>query len=222
MPIRNKFVFSPSRYCRSRYRFLPILLCITALFFAGACGTASTAPDDPLDNYEEVTPATVLDTPGPVRTGTYNPEQVDRGKYMVELLGCPSCHTDGALAGVPNSRRFLAGSRTGIAYTNPLKNQNPGVLYPANLTPDKETGIGTWSDDDILRVLRTGVTPEGRHTLSVMPWTSYARLSDEDANAIVAYLRSLPPVHHQVPENVQPGQKAEEPYVHFGVYRSKQ
>ena len=164
-----------------------------------------------------------MDAPAPdrSRTGNYTAEQVKRGQYMVALLGCTSCHTDGALVGAPDSRRFLAGSDTGIAYSNPLKQKYPGVVYPANLTPDMETGLGAWTDEDILQMLRNGVTPDGRHTLSVMPWTAYSRLSDEDARAIVAYLRGLPPVHHKVPENVAPGQKATEPYVHFGVYQSR-
>ena len=55
-----------------------------------------------------------------------------------------------------------------------------------------------------------------------MPWPAYAQLSDEDINAIVAYLRSLPPVRHQVPANVPPGNEASAPYVHFGVYQSLQ
>lgn len=217
---RYIFVSSPSLPVRNSYRFFN-LLCLIFLIFTGSC--TATASHNPLDDYEELTPAVVMDAPSPdpARASAYDPELVARGKYMVELLGCPSCHTDGALAGVPDQRRFLAGSRTGIAYTNPLKQKNPGVLYPANLTPDKETGLGTWTDEGIIQVLRTGIAPDGRHTLSVMPWTSYAGLIDNDARAIVAYLRSLPPVRHAIPENVPPGQKAAEPYVHFGVYQSK-
>ena len=217
---KHNFVSSTSLHNRHLHRFFNVL-CFIFLIFIGSC--TNTTPYNPLNDYEELTPATVMDAPSPdpTRAGSYDPEQVKRGQYMVELLGCPSCHTDGALVGIPNNKRFLAGSHTGIAYTNPLKQKNPGVLYPANLTPDPETGLGNWTDESILQILRTGITPDGRHTLSVMPWTSYARLSDQDANAIVAYLRSLPPVHHEVPKDVAPGQKATEPYVHFGVYQSK-
>ena len=133
-----------------------------------------------------------------------------------------SCHTDGALIGDPDFDRWLAGSRVGIAYSNPLKYKKPGVLYPSNLTPDNETGIGSWSAAEIEGAIRSGVDQHGRHQLAVMPWPAYAKLSDDDMASIVAYLQSLAPVRHAIPENVAPGDEAIEPYVHFGVYRSRQ
>ena len=104
-----------------------------------ACAT----PPDPLDDFEALTPTTIMDAPAPAKNGSsrYSEEQVDKGKYLVELLGCGSCHTDKALIGEPQSERLLAGSSVGIAYSNPLTEKNPGVLYPANLTPDYKTGI---------------------------------------------------------------------------------
>ena len=183
---------------------------------------AVISQEDPFARFEEQNPVTDLDAPepDPERARAYTTERVNHGRYLVELLGCGSCHTDGALIGKPDNGRLLAGSRVGISYSNPLTQKNPGVLYPANLTPDDETGLGTWTDDQIRQVLQTGIDPEGRHTLSVMPWTTYAKLSRNDALAIVAYLRSLAPVQHKVPDNVTPGSPATEPYIHFGVYRS--
>ena len=192
-----------------------ILIGLFMLIFA-----ACTTTYNPLNEYVEVTPAVVeVPSPGPVDAISYAPERIARGKYMVELLNCGSCHTDQALLGKPDKARFLAGSRVGIAYSNPLKEKFPGVLYPANLTPDPETGLGKWTDEQILQILRTGIDPYGYHTLSVMPWTVYSKLSEEDAQAIVAFLRSLPAVKHKVPANVLPGSKAIEPFVHFGVYQ---
>ena len=155
------------------------------------------------------------------RSGSYDARQVRHGKYLVEILTCGSCHTDGALIGEPDSSRQLAGSDIGIAWSNPLENKFPGVIYPSNLTSDMATGIGSWSDDEVLEMIRYGIDRHGRQQLSVMPWPAYTKLTDEDAQSIVAYLRSLAAIQHRVPDNVEPGTKAKAPYVHFGVYRSR-
>lgn len=70
-------------------------------------------------------------------------------------------------------------------------------------------------------MIRTGIDNHGRRHLSVMPWPGYSRMTNEDATAIVAFLRSLKVVRYKVPDNVIPGEKATAPFVHFGVYRSK-
>jgi hypothetical protein len=146
---------------------------------------------------------------------------VERGRYLVGLLGCGSCHTDGALVGTPDMAHLLAGSNTGIAYSNPLAVRDPGIVYPANITPDIETGIGSWSVDEIVAMIVGGVDKHSGQTLPVMPWPSYANIVREDAEAMAAYLLSLPPVRHRVPENVRPGRRATAPFVHFGVYQSR-
>lgn len=145
--------------------------------------------------------------------------RVARGQYLVALLGCGTCHTDGALMGAPQPERLLAGSSVGIAWSDPLVQALPGVVFPANLTPDRDTGIGNWTARELVQVLRSGIDRGGRQHLPVMPWPAYARLSDDDAGAIAAYLLSLPPVRHEVPTNVSPGQRTDSTYVHFGVYR---
>jgi hypothetical protein len=176
---------------------------------------------NPLEDYEEVTPITRLETPAARSNDQFSEEELARGRYLVGLLGCGSCHTNGALVGTPNNAQLLAGSDTGIAYSNPFANRNPGIVYPANLTPDVETGIGSWSLEDIIRMLQTGVDNHSGQTLPVMPWPSYANISSEDSRAIAGYLLNLPPVRHKVPDNVRPGQRATFPYVHFGVYQSR-
>jgi mono/diheme cytochrome c family protein len=191
------------------------------LMFIGGC--AAGAGDSYLDNVEEVNASTVIDAPRavPGRYAPANRGQVERGEYLVELLGCGACHTDGALVGEPDAQRLLAGSTTGIAFTSPLHEDNPGVVYPPNITPDSETGIGDWSDMQIADAIRSGV---GRHMIrriTTMPWPGYSRISDDDIAAIVSYLRSIEPVSHRVPERVAPGQQAENLFVYFGVYRSK-
>lgn len=185
----------------------------------GACATSV----NPVEDMREIKPAGMLDAPSvnPAMTGNYSAEAVARGEYLVELLGCGSCHTDGALVGMPVSSHFLAGSGTGIAYSSPLKQKNPGVVYPSNLTPDRETGIGNWNDDALRQMIGVGIDPDGGHALPVMPWPAYAKLSDTDLDAIIAYLRNLPPVRHRVPDIVSPGNRAPAPFVYFGVYQSR-
>ena len=197
-------------FCRS----VTLLFSIAVL---AACNTYY----NPLDDYEQLDPATILAVPEP-DPGSYPVEAVDHGRYLVGLLGCGSCHTDGALVGAPVPGRELAGSSIGIAYSNPLAVTRPGVLYSSNLTPDMETGIGSRSLTDLVRMIRLGVNEHGSQTIPVMPWPAYVNVTEEDAQAIAMYLKSLPPVRHQVPQNVRPGQRATAPFVHFGVYQTRE
>jgi len=176
---------------------------------------------DPLEDYEIIDAVTIMDAPTPANVDPENRDLVAHGEYLVELLGCGSCHTEGALIGEPDMSLALAGSSIGIAYTNPLQDENPGVVYAPNLTPDRDTGLGRWSEDEIKDAIRAGIGRHGSRRILVMPWQGYAKISDDDAWAIVAYLRSLEPIEHQVPTDVPVGSRAHAPYVHFGVYRSK-
>ena len=190
--------------------------------FAIACiivGCASTY--NPLDDYEEVQPAPAQTAPA-AADAAYPAERLEHGQYMVDLLGCANCHTDGALIGTPDPKRVLAGSSIGIAWSNPLANRNPGVVFPSNLTPDPETGIGGWGIQQIIIMLQSGIDNHGSQSMPVMPWQAYAKLSADDAEAIAMYLKSLPPVKHDVPQNVRAGQKTRAQYVHFGTYQSRQ
>jgi mono/diheme cytochrome c family protein len=201
-------------------------LALLATFVVSACATetVSEAPRDPLQDYEELDSTTVLDAPAaePGRFAPENLHQVERGQYLVELLGCGACHTDGALEGVPDFDKALAGSSIGIAHSSPLGNSNPGIVFPPNLTPDEETGIGLWTDRQIENAIRRiGVGRHSGRRIVVMPWQGYTRMEPEDVKAIVAYLRSIPAVRHKVPDEVMPGQEAENPFVYFGVYRSR-
>ena len=197
------------------HRVRVILTAAAATIAVLACATAP----GPLDGYEPVQPA-VADSP-PASTAGFPPERVERGRYLVDLLGCGGCHTDGALVGAPDPARLLAGSGVGIATSDPMRVRNPAVVYPANLTPDRETGLGDWSVAQIVTMLQAGVDSHGAQALPVMPFLTYSRLEPGDAEAIAMYLKSLPPVQHRVPGKVRAGQRARAPYVHFGVYRSE-
>jgi mono/diheme cytochrome c family protein len=110
---------------------------------------------------------------------------VTRGKYLAEMADCMVCHT--AKGGAP-----YAG---GFAINLPF-----GTIYSANITADKDTGIGNWTDAQFLGALHRGVDDEGEHLYPAMPYSSYTHMSDADALAIKAYLFSLPPVHQENPE----------------------
>lgn len=200
----------------------PVLLA-TIVLFAAACTANRAEPQPAATPLEELPSVGIVESPKPV-PGQYAPgdrDAVDMGRYLVVLLGCGACHTDGAFEGVPNMDMPLAGSQTGIAWTSPLETKHPGVVYPPNITPDEKTGIGLWTDAQIMRAIRSGNSRHGGRRLVTMPWQGYARLTDDDVEAIVAYLRSIAPVEHRVPAEVSPGQKARKPFVYFGVFRSR-
>jgi mono/diheme cytochrome c family protein len=118
---------------------------------------------------------------------------VDRGKYLATIGDCTDCHTPGYFFGQPDMTRYLGGSDIGFHVPN------MGIFVGPNLTSDKETGLGSWTDEQIATALTTGVRPDGRILAPIMPWRALAHLSKPDLAALVAYLRSLPPVSHKVP-----------------------
>jgi len=123
---------------------------------------------------------------------TYAAGDVARGKYLVSVAGCNDCHTPGYFFGKPDTSRFLGGSEVGFEIPG------AGIFHGPNLTPDKETGLGSWSDAQIVTALTTGKRPDGRELAGVMPWRAFANFTQADLSAIVAYLRTLPPVHNKV------------------------
>ncbi|HEY2396188.1 MAG TPA: cytochrome c [Rudaea sp.] len=113
-------------------------------------------------------------------------DPVARGRYLSEAADCQACHT------VEGGKPFAGG----LAFKLPF-----GTLYSSNITADKDTGIGGWSDADFLRAVRDGVDDEGHRLYPAMPYAAYTYLTDEDALAIKAYLFSLPAVRNEAPEN---------------------
>src|SRR5688500_1680127 len=111
---------------------------------------------------------------------------VERGRYLARAGNCVSCHTG---AGGP----AFAG---GLAFETPF-----GKLYSTNITPDPETGIGKWTEEQFARAVREGVRPDGAHLYPAFPYTAYTKLSDEDVSALYAYLKIIKPVNNQTPEN---------------------
>jgi hypothetical protein len=128
-------------------------------------------------------------------------EQVTRGKYLVQLGGCTDCDTPGHFFGKPDMARYLAGSDMGFEVPG------LGVFVGRNLTPDRDTGLGNWSKDEIITAIQTGVRPDGRILAPIMPWRAYAVLTKSDAAAVVEFLTSLPPVSNKVPGPFGPDDK---------------
>lgn len=132
---------------------------------------------------------------------------VERGKYLVTISGCNDCHTPGGLLGQPDLKRILGGSDVGFG--DPAS----GVWVGGNLTPDKATGLGGWTSDQIVAALTRGETPGGRKLSEIMPWPALSHLTPDDAQAIVAYLQSLPPVNNPTPGPFKAGETPTTPYV---------
>lgn len=126
------------------------------------------------------------------------PERLERGEYLATaVLACLDCHTehDATRRTHPKTGPVGAG---GTCFTREMG--LPGTVCAANITPDSETGVGDWTDDEILRAIREGVDREGNPLFPLMPFASYRNLPDEDAYAVVAYLRTLEPVRKERPE----------------------
>ncbi len=111
---------------------------------------------------------------------------VERGEYLARAADCMVCHTS-------QGGREYAG---GFPFKLPF-----GTLYSTNITPDKDTGIGNYSDEDFLNAMHRGVRRDGQRLYPAMPFTSYTYITDADALAIKAYLFSLAPVHAETPMN---------------------
>ena len=126
---------------------------------------------------------------------------VERGAYLVVVAGCNDCHTPGFFFGKPDPQKFLGGSDVGFEIPG------LGVFNGRNITPDKETGIGAWTDEQIAAAITTGKRPDGRQLAPIMNYAAFTHLTKEDVAAVVAYLRSIPPVHNKVPGPFKPGEK---------------
>jgi len=150
---------------------------------------------------------------------------VELGAYLVRTMGCNDCHTPlkmGPKGPEPDMSRALTGhpedlkmppapalpagpwiatvSATNTAWAGPW-----GVSFTANLTPDKETGLGDWTEEQFIATMRTGKHQgKGRAILPPMPWFMLGDLVDDELKAVWAYLRSLPPVKNRVPQPIDP------------------
>jgi mono/diheme cytochrome c family protein len=119
-------------------------------------------------------------------SGPVTPALLARGEYLTRAADCAACHN------APNGKPFAGG----LPFKLPF-----GTIYSTNITADRETGIGNWSDDDFVRALHRGIAPGGHYLYPAFPYTSFTAMSRGDALAIKAYLFSLPQQHVGNKEN---------------------
>ena len=120
----------------------------------------------------------------PTGAGAADPAQLARGKYIFGATGGCGCHTEPKGPANAGGRKF----------DGPF-----GTVYSSNITPDTKTGIGTWTDEQIITAIRLGRRPNGERILPVHPFTSFNGMAEEDLKALVAFLRSVPPVSRATP-----------------------
>ncbi|MFJ2988153.1 c-type cytochrome [Collimonas sp. NPDC087041] len=133
--------------------------------------------------------ADVVNSANPAPGPGPNTDQIKRGEYLAKAADCIACHT------VDPAKPFAGGYPLATPF---------GTIYGPNITPDKETGIGNWSDEDFVRALHEGIDDEGKHLYPAFPYASFTKLSRDDVLAIKAYLFSLPPIQQKTPENKLP------------------
>ncbi len=120
------------------------------------------------------------------------PDKLTHGRYLVETVaGCGNCHTPHLPDGSLDPSKKFAGA---FVIAEPVFK-----AYARNITPDMETGIGSWSEDDIVKAIRDGQRPDGRYLGPPMSFIWYRHMSDTDAHAIAAYLKTVPAIHNEVP-----------------------
>ena len=155
---------------------------------------------------------------------TSSVERAKRGEYLVKIMGCNDCHTPlkmGENGPEPDFSRMLSGHPEQMGPVAPVQLPAPymmgsvatntafsgpwGVSYTANLTPDRNTGLGIWTEDMFVKAIRTGRhMGVSRPINPPMPWPMYRNASDEDLQSIYAYLRTIAPIVNHVPEYQPP------------------
>ena len=147
---------------------------------------------------------------------------VARGKYIVDISGCHDCHTPhkmGPDGPEPDMTLMLSGHPASMTLPTPPSMNGPwifsgigpftawagpwGISYTKNLTPDNETGLGTWTEQQFIETIRNGREQgRGRQILPPMPWPAYRNMTDADLKAVFAYLKSIPAIKNKVPDPV--------------------
>jgi mono/diheme cytochrome c family protein len=169
----------------------------------------------------------ILTTVFTTASSEIKPDQklIKRGLYLVTAVGCNDCHTPwkmGPKGPAPDMTRMLSGHPQDMAMPPmPLTAPGPwmgafaatmtawggpwGVSFTRNLTPDKETGLGDWTAQNFIATMRTGKRMgKGRDILPPMPVQAFTHMTDDDLNAIFAYLQSIPAIKNRVPEPIAP------------------
>src|SRR3990167_4394712 len=159
-------------------KWISVFLFIVASLFAQVLNpqeTTAVVIGSLIDGFYPPYPATTPATGEKV-------EKIKRGEYLAKMGDCISCHTD-----VKGGTPAYAG---GLSIATPF-----GTFYSPNITPDKETGIGNWTEEDFIRALKKGRDPKGRNYFPVFPYVYFSKMTDDDARALYAYFMSISPVN---------------------------
>ncbi len=189
-----------------------LALALVSLACSAACSSASSGDKAP--------------APSPTENAAPNAASlVERGRYIVSFAGCHDCHTpmkmtpngpapdmDRALSGHPSDMPMPPAPTlppgpwlTTVSATMTAWNGPWGTSFTANLTPDKETGLGTWTTQNFVDTIRNGRhMGTGRPLLPPMPAQVYAQMTTEDLEAIFAYLQTIPAISNRVPTPIAP------------------
>lgn len=125
------------------------------------------------------------------------PERIERGRYLFHHgFECVGCHSERDFSRF-NAPVTPGGLAKGFVFPDQMG--LPGRVVAPNLTPDPETGLGQWSDGEIIRAIREGIGRDGRDLFAFMPYAAYRQMGDEDVQALVAYLRSIPAIRNPLP-----------------------
>ena len=174
-------------------RRLTFLVCGALTFIGAACALNSSPETIPAD-WEQAS-------------------YIERGNYLVNYLGhCVGCHTPLGpdsrsdmslyLSGVPAK---FAGAKAGPPQVAGFPGPRGSRVYAKNITPDPETGIGRWTEDQFVQTFATGVRPDGlKYRTSPMEWNIYGNMKEEDVRAIYRYLRTIKAIPNKAPANIPP------------------
>jgi cytochrome c2 len=125
------------------------------------------------------------------------PERIERGRQIFqEIADCDGCHSQ------RDFTRFdapVVESGRGMGFVFPVELGLPGAVTAPNITPDRETGVGEWTDGEKIRAIREGISRNGRVLFPMMPYPNFRLMSDEDVHAVVAYMNTLPAVRNPLP-----------------------
>jgi mono/diheme cytochrome c family protein len=182
-----------------------LLIATAAVLFTGSVGFMALTSGQAQDSAQ---------------TSEAHQARVERGEYLVKIMGCNDCHTPwkmGPKGPEPDMTRFLSGHpeeigplpnhkapepyvslgfATNTAYSGPW-----GVSYAFNLTPEQNTGLGIWTEEMFVKTIRTGRhMGVSRPINPPMPWPAYRNATDEDLKSVYAYLRTIKPIKNRVPE----------------------
>jgi hypothetical protein len=172
-----------------------VVLCVALVAAMAACKSADKTASDKAGADKAAADKAAADKAAADKAAADNAAPpaadplVERGHYLADLMGCGNCHTAFGPQGPAVDKAFAGGMEVPEKF---------GTWRSPNITQDKDTGIGGWTDEQIIKAVREGVRPDGVHLFPIMPYPMYNALSDDDAKALVAFLRTIAPIANKV------------------------